>query len=42
MVARPPLPDLAGIDAEVMPDAEAACRWLERRHQASSATLRGV
>lgn len=40
MLARPPLPDLKGLDAELAADAPAALAWLA--HQASSATERGV
>ncbi len=40
VVARLPLPNLAGLDAQVVADAQAALSWLT--HQASSATERGV
>ncbi len=40
MVARPALPDLTGLEAQVVADAGSALAWLV--HQASSATERGV
>jgi len=40
MVDRPPLPDLDGLDVQVVPDADQALDWLS--HQAPSATERGV
>jgi precorrin-6A/cobalt-precorrin-6A reductase len=40
MVERPSLPDLTGLDAQIVTDAETALAWLA--HQASSATERGV
>jgi precorrin-6A/cobalt-precorrin-6A reductase len=39
IVARPPLPDLAGLDAQVAADAPAALFWLEHH---ASAIERGV
>jgi precorrin-6A/cobalt-precorrin-6A reductase len=41
MVARPPWPDVTGLDAARISDAAGALRWLEARHDASSAK-RGV
>jgi len=40
MVDRPPLPDLGGLDVQVVSDADQALGWLS--HQARSATERGV
>jgi precorrin-6A/cobalt-precorrin-6A reductase len=40
MVDRPPLPDLEGLDVQVVADADQALDWLS--HQACSATDRGV
>jgi precorrin-6A/cobalt-precorrin-6A reductase len=42
MVARPPWPDVTGLDAARVPDAAGALRWLEARHDAASAAKRGV
>jgi len=40
MVDRPPLPDLEGLDVQLVADADRALDWLS--HQARSATDRGV
>lgn len=40
LVQRPPAPDLAGFDAQRVPDAGAAMAWLEVRHDAASRLLR--
>jgi precorrin-6A/cobalt-precorrin-6A reductase len=40
MVDRPPLPDLEGLEAQVVRDADQALNWLS--HQARSPTERGV
>ncbi|HEY1857823.1 cobalt-precorrin-6A reductase [Acidocella sp.] len=43
MVARPPWPNVTGLDAARVPDAAGALRWLEARHDdAASSAKRGV
>jgi precorrin-6A/cobalt-precorrin-6A reductase len=42
MVARPPWPDVTGLNAGKAADAAAAYRWLEALHHATSPAKRGV
>ena len=42
LVARPPWPDVSGLDAGKAADAPGALRWLEALHHATSAAKRGV
>ena len=42
MVARPPWPDVSGLDAARVSDAEGALAWLASRHDELSSAKRGV
>jgi precorrin-6A/cobalt-precorrin-6A reductase len=42
MVARPPWPDVTGLDAARVTDAAGALLWVEARHNATSSAERGV
>jgi precorrin-6A/cobalt-precorrin-6A reductase len=42
MVARPPWPDVTGLDANKTTDAAGALHWLEALHRAASPAARGV
>ncbi|HTJ89654.1 MAG TPA: cobalt-precorrin-6A reductase [Acidocella sp.] len=42
MVARPPWPDVSGLEATRVSDAAGALRWLAARHEDASSAKRGV